>query len=63
MIPKLEDLGDVRGKTVLVRTDFNVPMSGPESNRVIADDFRIRSSLETLNWLTSRGAKVVCASH
>ncbi|MFM7829989.1 MAG: phosphoglycerate kinase [Actinomycetota bacterium] len=62
-MPKLEDLGDVRGKTVLVRTDFNVPMSGPESNRVIADDFRIRSSLETLNWLTSRGAKVVCASH
>jgi len=63
MIPRLEDLGDVRGKTVLVRTDFNVPMSGPDSNRVIVDDFRMRRSLETLNWLTSRGAKVVCASH
>lgn len=63
MIAHLEDLGDVRGKTVLVRTDFNVPMSGPDDNRKIVDDFRIRSALETLNWLTSRGAKVVCATH
>ncbi len=63
MIAYLEDLGDVRGKTVLVRTDFNVPMSGPDDNREIVDDFRIRSALETLNWLTSRGAKVVCATH
>ena len=63
MIAHLEDLGDVRGKTVLVRTDFNVPMSGPDDNRKIVDDFRIRSALETLNWLTSRGAKVICATH
>ena len=63
MIAKLEDLGDVRGKTVLVRTDFNVPMAGPDDNRVIVDDFRIRSALETLSWLTSRGANVVCATH
>ncbi|NCZ87501.1 MAG: phosphoglycerate kinase, partial [Actinobacteria bacterium] len=41
-MPVLEDLGDVRGKTVLVRTDFNVPMSGPDSARIITDDFRIR---------------------
>jgi len=63
MIAHLEDLGDVRGKTVLVRTDFNVPMSGLDESRIIEDDFRIRSALETLNWLTSRGAKVVCATH
>lgn len=63
MVPQLEDLGDVRGKTVLVRTDFNVPMSGPDGARVIADDFRIRAALPTINWLTDRGAKVVCASH
>lgn len=63
MIAQLEDLGDLRGKTVLVRTDFNVPMSGPDDRREIQDDFRIRSSVETLNWLTSRGAKVVCATH
>lgn len=62
-IPTLEDLGDVRGKRVLVRTDFNVPMEGPDDARVITDDFRIRAALPTINWLTERGAHVVCASH
>ncbi len=63
MVPQLEDLGDVRGKTVLVRADFNVPMSGPDDARVIADDFRIQAALPTINWLIGRGAKVICASH
>jgi phosphoglycerate kinase len=62
-IPVLEDLGDVRGKRVLVRTDFNVPMEGPDTSRVIIDDFRIRAALPTITWLTERGAQVVCASH
>ncbi len=62
-IPTLEDVGDVRGKRVLVRTDFNVPMEGPDDARVITDDFRIRAALPTINWLTERGASVVCASH
>ena len=62
-IPVLEDLGDVSGKRVLVRTDFNVPMEGPDDARVIVDDFRIRAALPTINWLTERGATVVCASH
>jgi phosphoglycerate kinase len=62
-LPVLEDLGDVRGKTVLVRTDFNVPMSGPDGARVITDDFRIKSALPTIEWLVQRGAKVICASH
>ena len=58
-IPTVEDLGDVDGKCVLVRTDFNVPMEGSE----ITDDFRIRAALPTLNWLQERGATVVTASH
>ena len=62
-VPALEDLGDVAGKRVLVRTDFNVPMEGPDDRRVITDDFRIRAALPTIEWLTSRGAHVVCASH
>ncbi len=62
-IPVLEDLGDVSGKRVLVRTDFNVPMEGPDHARVITDDFRIKAALPTIEWLTSRGATVVCASH
>ena len=58
-IPTLTDLGDVTGKRVLVRTDFNVPIDDGE----IVDDFRIRAALPTIEWLTSRGAHVVCASH
>jgi phosphoglycerate kinase len=58
-IPTLDDLVDVSGKRVLVRTDFNVPMD----DGVISDDFRIRAALPTIEWLTSRGATVVCASH
>jgi phosphoglycerate kinase len=63
-LPTLEDLGDVSGRRVLVRTDFNVPMeSGPDGTRHITDDFRIRAALPTIQWLTDRGARVVCASH
>ena len=62
-VPVLEDLGDVRGKRVLVRTDFNVPMAGPDDSRTISDDFRIRAALPTIEWLRERGAVVVCASH
>jgi phosphoglycerate kinase len=58
-IPTLDDLGDVAGKRVLVRTDFNVPMD----DGAITDDFRIRAALPTINWLLERGATVVTASH
>ncbi len=58
-IPTLADLGDVSGKRVLVRTDFNVPME----NGAITDDFRIRAALPTITWLQERGATVVTASH
>lgn len=63
-IPTLEDLGDVAGKRVLVRTDFNVPLERHEDGpATIVDDFRIRAALPTIEWLTSRSAQVVCASH
>lgn len=63
-IPTLDDLGDVSGKQVLVRTDFNVPMETSDSGeRVITDDFRIRAALPTIQWLVDRGAQVVTASH
>jgi phosphoglycerate kinase len=63
-IPTLEDLGDVAGKRVFVRTDFNVPLEHHEDGTAtITDDFRIRAALPTIEWLTSRGATVVCASH
>lgn len=63
-LPTLESLGDVAGKRVLVRTDFNVPMETvADGTRRIVDDFRIRSALPTINWLVERGATVVCVSH
>lgn len=47
---------------VLVRVDFNVPLSKSDSS-VITDDTRIRESLPTINFLTNAGAKVILASH
>src|SRR5205085_3220084 len=54
---------DVRGKRVLVRVDFNVPMEEHDAKMVITDDTRIRESLATINWLRSDGAKVILMSH
>ncbi|MFH5881994.1 phosphoglycerate kinase [Liberiplasma polymorphum] len=54
----LRDL-KVTGKTVLVRVDFNVPMS----DGVITDDNRIRQALPTIQTLIDQDAKVVCFSH
>ena len=62
-IPVLEDLGDVAGRRVLVRTDFNVPLDRSGDEVRITDDFRIRAALPTIEWLVERGAQVVCASH
>ena len=62
-IPILEDLGDVTGCRVLVRTDFNVPLEERAGSQVVVDDFRIRAALPTISWLLERGAQVVCASH
>jgi phosphoglycerate kinase len=58
-LPLLEDLGDVTGRRVLVRCDFNVPIT----DGAIDDDLRIRSALPTLTWLTDRGAAVTACTH
>lgn len=55
----IADLGDLRGKRVLVRSDFNVPLDGT----TITDDGRIRAALPTLKRLVDTGAKVVVTAH
>lgn len=55
----IADLGDLRGKRVLVRSDFNVPLDGT----TITDDGRIRAALPTLTRLVDAGAKVVVTAH
>lgn len=62
-LPLLEDLPDVNGKRVLVRTDYNVPLDQGPNGPAVADDFRIRASLPTLHWLQEHGAHVTTCSH
>jgi len=58
-VKTIADLGDLRGKRVLVRSDFNVPLDG----ETITDDGRIRASLPTLTRLVEAGARVVVTAH
>ncbi|PYL86554.1 MAG: phosphoglycerate kinase [Verrucomicrobia bacterium] len=58
----LRDL-DVRGKRVLVRVDFNVPIEEHAGKIGITDDTRIRKSLPTINYLREHGAKTILMSH
>jgi phosphoglycerate kinase len=55
----IDDLGDLRGKRVLVRSDFNVPLDGT----TITDDGRIRAALPTLTRLLDSGARVIVTAH
>ena len=55
----VDDLGDLRGKRVLVRSDLNVPLEGDQ----ITDDGRIRASAPTIADLADRGARVVVCAH
>src|SRR5688572_30184065 len=55
----IEDLGDLRGKRVLVRSDLNVPLEGTR----ITDDGRIRASVPTIAKLADGGARVIVCAH
>ncbi len=61
----IDDLGDLRGRRVLVRADLNVPLDRGDDRTepVITDDGRIRASLPTINELRSRGARTIVCAH
>ncbi len=59
MLKGLKEAGNLRGKKVFLRADFNVPLI----NNVIGDDFRIRKTFPAIDFLVESGARVILASH
>ena len=55
----VKDLKNLKGKNVLVRCDFNVPMK----DGVITDENRIQGALPTIKYLLEAGARVTLCSH
>jgi len=58
-VQTVSDLGDLRGKRVLVRSDLNVPLDGA----TITDDGRVRASVPTIRRLADAGARVLVTAH
>ena len=50
---------DIRGKNVLLRVDFNVPMQGSK----VSNNFRLKAALPTINNCIEKGASVTIMSH
>ena len=55
----IKQIKNIKGKTVLLRVDFNVPVK----NNKIEDDFRIVKALPTIKFLQKRGAKLILITH
>ena len=60
MKKSIKDLGDIKGKTALVRVDINVPL---DENKNVTDDTRIQAIVPTVNYLKEKGAKIVLMAH
>ncbi len=58
---RITDAGDLNGKRVLVRVDWNIPFD--YRSRQVADDFRVKASMPTLEFLQKAGAKIIIATH
>ncbi len=58
-IKSIKEIKNLKGKTVLLRADFNVPI---EKGKVV-DDFRIEKTIPTIKYLKQKGAKIIIVSH
>jgi phosphoglycerate kinase len=58
-VKTIEELGDLRGRRVLVRSDLNVPLDG----ETITDDGRVRASVPTIQVLRDKGARAIVCAH
>jgi 3-phosphoglycerate kinase len=58
-IRSIKQIKNLKGKRVLARVDFNVPVKKGK----VADDFKIQKTLPTITYLMSRGAKIILVSH
>lgn len=59
LIKSIKKVKNLKNKTVLLRVDFNIPLK----NGRVKEDYKLRQSLDTINYLRSKGAKVVLLSH
>src|SRR3989338_9306161 len=59
-IKTLNDIPEIKGKKILLRVDFNVPL---KENGEIQDDTRITEALPTIKYLQEKGAKIIILSH
>jgi len=55
----LQDIGDVKGKRVLVRSELNTPIE----NGKVSDNYRVEKAAPTLQWLSKKGARVIVVAH
>jgi phosphoglycerate kinase len=62
-LPSIDAWGDLSGKRVFVRVDFNAPVAEIDGVLTVTDDFRLRAALPLFSTLLARGAQVVAATH
>ncbi len=55
----LNDIGDIEGKRIIVRLDFNIPIQDGK----VGDDYRIKKSQQTIDFLREKKAKIIIISH
>jgi phosphoglycerate kinase len=64
-IKTIEDIPEIQGKRILMRVDFNTPLTEPDENghREVKDNTRIVEALPTINFLLEKGARLILLSH